>query len=194
MATSRLKAGKKTSNENSARAATKATDSRRTKTNGAAKIVHFPTGQITTLVQSGRAAAQKQMQAGLEITVDNMERVTANMMKNMEDMTSMNKEMFEAYVSCCTTWAKGCEQISKSMMATMQNAAQQYMQCCKSMLTAKTMKEAMDTQSDFVRSQMDTMMAEGTKMSEMCVKMASEAAEPVQSQWTTLTSKFNQAA
>jgi phasin family protein len=159
-----------------------------------AKVASFSTNQLNTLVQSGRAAAQKQMREGLEITVDNMERMNTNMMKNIEDMTSMNKDMFEAYVSCCTTWAKGCETISKSMMGTWQSAAQQYMQCCKSMLTAKTMKEAMDTQSDFVRSQIDTMMAESTKMSELCVKMASEASEPIQSQWTTMTSKYNQAA
>lgn len=149
---------------------------------------------FTTLVQSGREVTQRQFEAGLELTAGNVERVTKRMMKNFQEMTGSNKEMLEAYVSYCTTWTKGCEEISKTSMTTMQNLAQQWMQCCKTMLTAKTMKEAMDTQGDYMRTQFDTVLAEGTKLSELCVKLATEASEPVQTQWTQMVSKYNKAA
>lgn len=147
-----------------------------------------------TLAQSGRQVTQRQLEAGLELTAGNVERVTKTMMKNFEDMTGTNKEMMDAYVSYCTTWTKGCEEISKTYMATCQNLAQQWMQCCKSMITAKTMKEAMDTQGDYMRTQFDTVLAEGTKISELCVKLATEASEPVQTQWNQMVTKYGKAA
>ncbi|MGE3770671.1 MAG: phasin family protein [Bdellovibrionales bacterium] len=153
------------------------------KTDAAVKL---PAGQpIEALVKSGRDTAQKQLQAGLELTADNVERVTTHMIKNFDDITTWNKDFFDTYVNACATYAKGCEEISKTWMNTCQNMAQQYAQCCKNMLSAKTMKDAMDTQSDYVRNQFDTLMAEGTKISELCVKLAAETAEPLQSQWNT---------
>lgn len=153
-------------------------------------VVKFPTSQhLEALAMTSQSAARQHIEAGMELTAGNMEKVATHMMKNMTDMTSWNKDMFESYVTYCTTMTKGYEEISKTIMTSCQSMSQQYMQCCKDMLTAKTMKEAMDTQSEFVRSQMDTMMAEGTKISELCVKVASEASEPMQSQWSSMISK-----
>lgn len=149
---------------------------------------------FTTLVQSGRDVTQRQLEAGLELTAGNVERVTTHMIKNVEDWTGANKEFFDAYTSYCTTWTKGCEEISRTYMTTYQNLAQSWMQCCKSMLTAKTMKEAMDTQGDYMRTQFDTVLAEGTKISELCVKLATEASEPVQTQWNQMVTKYGKAA
>lgn len=149
---------------------------------------------MKTLAQSGRQVTQRQLEAGLELTAGNVERVTKTMMKNFEEMNGTSKEMMDAYVSYCTTWTKGCEEISKTYMATCQNLAQQWMQCCKSMITAKTMKEAMDTQGDYMRTQFDTVLAEGTKISELCVKLATEASEPVQTQWNQMVTKYGKAA
>lgn len=198
--TTPLRSASRSSNSNNAAASGKNT-SRPANSSAASRTATFTTlelpsaGQhLQALAETGRTVTYRQMQAGLELTAGNMERMTSTMMKNFEEMTGTNKEMFDAYVSYCTTWTKGCEEISKTCMSTMQNMAQQWMQCCKTMLTAKTMKEAMDTQGDFMRTQFDTALAESTKISELCVKLATEASEPMQSQWNQMVSKYNKAA
>jgi phasin family protein len=141
--------------------------------------------------------ARKPCQQGQDVApmdVFSTEKVVHTMMKNLESMTSMHKNMFDACVACNTTWTKGCEDISKMWMQSCQSMTQQWMQTCKTMMTAKTVKEAMDTQGEFMRTQFDTTMAETTKITELCVKLASEATEPVQSQWSQMVSSFNKAA
>jgi phasin family protein len=122
------------------------------------------------------------------------ERTLTHMINNMDDMTNWTKQFYDSYTMLATTYTKGCEEIYKTATTCTQNMAQQYMQCCKNMLGAKTMKEAMDTQSEYVRTQFDTVMSETTKMSEICVKLATEASEPMQAQFSNVVNKMSKAA
>ena len=56
------------------------------------------------------------------------------------------------------------------------------------MMTAKTMRDVIDLQTDFAKQRFDHLVAEGTKMSEMSVKVANEAMEPLQKQFDTTVS------
>lgn len=135
--------------------------------------------------------------ASAEPLISIVERGTTTMMNNMDDITSWNKQCFDSCVSASTSYAKSCEELSKAWMTCYQTMSQQWMQCCKAMMTAKTVKDAVDTQSEFVRSATDTVMSETTKMAELATKLASEISEPMQSQWSnisTMMSKTSKAA
>ena len=52
-------------------------------------------------------------------------------------------------------------------------------QAAKALLAARTLREAVDVQTDFAKSSFDKLVAESTKLSEISVKVANEAAEPI---------------
>jgi phasin family protein len=52
-------------------------------------------------------------------------------------------------------------------------------QAAKALMGAKTLREAVDLQTDLAKSNFDKFIAESTKLSEMSVKVANEAFEPI---------------
>ena len=59
----------------------------------------------------------------------------------------------------------------------------------KALMGAKTVKEAVDLQSDYARKRFDKIVAEGTRISEMAVQVGSQAFEPIQDQFTKTVEK-----
>ena len=54
---------------------------------------------------------------------------------------------------------------------------------------AKSVKEAVDLQSDYARKRFDTIVAEGTRISEMAVEVNNQAFAPIQDQFTKTVEK-----
>ena len=53
------------------------------------------------------------------------------------------------------------------------------------MMGAKTAKEFVEIQAAFARTSLDNFLSESTRLSEVCVKVANEAFEPLQQQINT---------
>ena len=64
------------------------------------------------------------------------------------------------------------------------------MSAFKTTLSARTVQDAVSSQNEFLRAQCEKIVSETTRMGEQLAKTASEAAEPVQSQWSTMTAKM----
>lgn len=149
---------------------------------------------VEEFLNTTRTVAERQLQSGWDLTSGNVNKVTTHMMNNMNDATNLSKDMYEASMQWCQTWSKGYEEICKGYMGLYQSLSQDYMNAFKSMLSAKTVQEATSLQSEFARQQFDKLMSEGTKMGEICVKVATEAAEPLQTQWSSMSTRYNKAA
>ena len=52
-------------------------------------------------------------------------------------------------------------------------------------MAAKTVKDFVDIQSDFARTSLDNVLSESTRLSEMSVKVANEAFDPLKAQFNT---------
>ena len=84
-----------------------------------------------------------------------------------------------SFVVASTTYAKGVESVSKSWAAFAQETFEASANVAKAMLGAKTLKEAVDLQTDFAKTTFDKFVAEGTKVSEASIKVTNEALEPI---------------
>lgn len=132
---------------------------------------------------SGVDFAQKNYErlfgAGFGASKEQFEKVGTTAFKTYEDLTKFSKENMDAYVVAATTFAKGAEAGGKAWLSFIQETMDAGAQVAKSMLAAKTLREAVDVQTDFAKTTFDKMVAEGTKLSEISVKVANEAAEPI---------------
>ena len=139
---------------------------------------------------SGVEAAQKHYERFLGATKEQVEKASATALKSYEDLSKFSKENLDAYVAAGTTVAKGLETISRAWVAFTQETFEASAQVAKALLSAKTLREAVDVQTDFAKTTFDKLVAEGTKVSEISVKVANEAVEPLNARFNATIEKL----
>ncbi|MGF1612207.1 MAG: phasin family protein [Kiloniellales bacterium] len=122
-----------------------------------------------------------------EADVKKLQAVSAN---GYEDLVDLQKDNFEAAVRAGTIVAKGYEAIGKEMMAFTQAALEANLAAVQAVLGAATLREAVDLQRDHLRKTLDEAVAEGGKLGEMSVKLASEAIAPIQARMNATVEHF----
>jgi phasin family protein len=123
--------------------------------------------------------AQKGYDQFLGASREQFEKASVSAFKAYEEFSKFQKDNYDAYIAASAIFAKGAENVGKAWMTLTQEAMEAAQQTAKALLGAKTLREAVDLQSDFAKSNFDKLVAEGTKMSELTVKVANEAFAPL---------------
>lgn len=111
-----------------------------------------------------------------------------------KDAADISRESMDAFVKSGQIFAKGFEAIVKESMALAQTAAEKQMQFAKDAMTSKSINEFSDIQNKIAQSNFDDFMAGATKISELGVKVLTEAVEPINEQVTKSVQKVGIAA
>lgn len=130
-------------------------------------------------ITSGVDTAQTHYAHLLGSTKEQVEKASATAFKAYEDLSKFSKENLDAYVAATSAVAKGLEAIGRIWATLTQERFEAGAQVTQSLLTAKTLREVVDVQTAFARTTFDKVSAEGTKVSEISVQVANEAAEPI---------------
>lgn len=133
-------------------------------------------------VEKTVAATTEQVEQAVAAAKEQVEKASDAAMKSYEEMTALNKDTYDAFARSSDVLVKGSEDLGKAYYAFFQAAADAQVEVAKSMMTAKSLNEVMEIQSTYTRTAMDKAVTEGSKLSEMSVKVATDAFEPIQSQ------------
>ena len=144
---------------------------------------------MNTIVE-GAQLAQQNYEKIFGATRERVEKASQTAFKAVEDFQKLSKENIEAYVQASTIVAKGFEQVGKAWMAFSQEALEQSAAAAKALLGAKSVREAVDLQTEFAKTSFDKFVAESTKLSEQTVKTANEAFEPINARFTVAVEKL----
>lgn len=125
-----------------------------------------------------------------------------NMMKNQpfqfdqlaQDAANQSREGFEAFAKSGEIFAKGFESIMQTAASLTQDVAEKQATFMQTMMGAKTPNEFAEVQNKIAQENFDQFMTGATKISEMSVKVLSEASEPINEQMTKAMSKAKAAA
>ena len=109
--------------------------------------------------------------------------------KITQDATKIYQEQQEALVESGRIYAKGMEDVLKFVTSVTQESVEKNTETFKSLLGCKTLQELTEVQSRIAQQNFDDFMASATKLSEMGVKVASEAFEPINDQFSKTISK-----
>jgi phasin family protein len=145
---------------------------------------------MTIDATAGVETAQKTVERLFGATKEQVEKASATAFKSYEELSKFSKENLDAYVAAGTTVAKGFEMIGKAWASFAQETFDASTQVAKALLTAKTLREAVDVQTDFAKTTFDKLVSEGTKATEISVKVANEAAEPINARLNATIEKF----
>ncbi len=141
-----------------------------------------------TVEQAVKASAESYGQA-VAMTKEQVEKASTAFFKSYDDLATLNKENIEAVLKAGNILAKGAESVGKAYFDLFQTAAEAGVEATKALLTARTVKDVVDVQTDFARTSFDTFVAETTRISELTVKVTNEAFQPIQAQFANTLAK-----
>lgn len=127
-------------------------------------------------------ANKETMEQAMTMNKEQVEKASKSILKGYDDMTQLSQKNVEAIVAAGNVWAKGAESIGKAYFNMLQVSAEAGVEATQAMFAAKTVKEAVDLQSGFAKSNVETLVTEGKKINEITAKVANEAFEPIQAQ------------
>lgn len=137
-----------------------------------------------------RPHATTTIQQGKTMTQNPFEKVNLNMSQGYEDFAKLQKENVDAVMKAAQVLAKATEEMGKAMMAYTQASVDLAVTTGKAMLGAKTLKEVYEVQNEYAKTSVDGFLAETTKLSELSVKAANQAFEPIQARLNETVDRF----
>jgi len=141
-------------------------------------------------MKAGTEAAQKGYAQAVALTKDHVEKTSEAMFKGYDQMNTFGKENLEAVVASGSIYAKGVENLSKEVFALAQSSFETSMNLAKAFMGVKSLREAVDLQSDLSRTQFDKLMADSAKLAELSLKVANEAFQPIQARINVAVEKM----
>ncbi len=167
------------------------------KTNGRAAKAAKPVDAMTAsketveaVVEAGTAAATKGYDQAVAMTKEQVEKTSKAMFEGYGDISDIGQQNYEAMVKSGTICAKGFETIGQEMMEFTRSSIEGNVSAAKAIMGAKNIKEMVDLQSEFARKSIDQAVAEYSKLTEMSMKLASDAMAPLQARVEDTTGKI----
>jgi phasin family protein len=119
---------------------------------------------------------------GTHAVKENMERALAA----ASELNSFGKENFEAWVASSTAATKGLEAISSRAMAYSKAALEAHVAAAKSIMTAKSVQELVEKQTEYARAAFDGYVAEVAGISDLVSGFAKDAIKPINERVTAV--------
>lgn len=123
-----------------------------------------------------------------------MTQSTQQFEKLTQDANAFSRDGVEAFIKSGTIFAKGFEDLMKATASLAKNNAEKQAQLMKAAMSAKTVNEWAEIQNKMTQANFDEFMSSATKISEMGVKLLTEASEPINEQMTKSMQKVSKAA
>ncbi|MDJ0608620.1 MAG: phasin family protein [Kiloniellales bacterium] len=145
---------------------------------------------VEAVVEAGTVAATKSYDQAVAMTKEQVEKTSKAMFEGYGDFSDLGQQNYEAMVKSGTIYAKGFETIGQEMMEFTRSSIEGNVSAAKAIMGAKNIKEMVDLQSEFARKSIDQAVAEYSKLTEMSMKLASDAMAPIQARVEDTTGKM----
>jgi phasin family protein len=136
---------------------------------------------------SGAVAGMEKTQAEVKANMDKA-------MKTAEEFVSFGQGNVEAAVKSGQIWAAGIQDLSKTFAATAQARMEQTVATWKAMAGVKSLKEAIDLQTNLARTSVEAAMTETGKLTDASMKLAEQTFAPISARVSLAVEKFGRAA
>jgi phasin family protein len=98
-----------------------------------------------------------------------------------EEMQKFGKDNMEMTMSSFGAWTKGAQAIAAEMVDYSKKSVEGSAAVWEKLVGAKTLENAMEVQSQYLKSSYEDFVAQATKLGELYVELAREAYKPFES-------------
>jgi len=99
--------------------------------------------------------------------------------KTAEDVAAFGKSNVDAFVQAGSVFARGMEELTKSLMGLTQGQIEANMAAAKALFGAKSLTDLTDLQKAYARTAFDTAVSEASRLSEIAIRISNETIEPL---------------
>lgn len=124
---------------------------------------------------------------------DTMKQNFDKVMGGYDKLTAFSKENVDALIKASNAATKGIEAINSEILAFSKQSVEDSVAAAKAALSAKSVQEFVELNTDFSKSAFDQYIGQVTKVNEMIAATARESAEPLKSRFTAFVSMVRQA-
>lgn len=110
---------------------------------------------------------------------DNFAKAAETQLKAADDMAAFSKATMDAFIQSGSILFHGLEELTRSIVGATQSQVESGMTAAKSLISAKTLTEFTDLQNAYAKSAFDSVLSEATKLSELALKVTTDAVEPL---------------
>ena len=135
--------------------------------------------QYAGFVKAGQEQAAKTFEQTASAAKEQAEKLSAQLLKLSAELQALNKGNVEALVESSTIASQGAEDLSREIIAYAQARLDQSLTTGKALLTAKSLKEVIDLQTDYVKSSFDAFTSEAGRLQELTTRVTSAALAPL---------------
>jgi len=127
--------------------------------------------------------------AGNQAFKDNVEKSLAA----LNEVNTYSKKNLEAVVASVTAATKGAEALGAQVMAFSKKSMEDQVSAAKALAGAKSVQEAVELQTAWVKSAMEGYMAEASKMGETVAASVKDSVKPLNERVTATVEKLQAA-
>lgn len=127
--------------------------------------------------------------AGNQAFKDNVEKSLAA----LNDVNAYSKKNLEAVVASVTAATKGAEALGAQVMAYSKKSVEDQVAAAKALAGAKSVQEAVELQTAWVKSAMEGYLAEASKMGETVAASVKDSVKPLNERVTATVEKLQAA-
>ena len=144
---------------------------------------------MAAAAQAAKTATEQFTLAGNQAFKDAIEKSLAA----LAETNTYSKKNLEAMVASVTAAAKGAETVGAQAMAYSKKQMEEQVAAAQKLAQAKSVQEAVELQTAFAKSAMETYMAEMTKMSEAFTASLKDSMKPLNERVTATVERFQSA-
>ena len=105
------------------------------------------------------------------------------MVKNIDELQQFGKSNMDATVKSFGSLSNGLQAIAAEMADYSKRVFEQGTAATEKLIGAKSLENAFEVQSDYVKTAYEGFVAEATKLGELYTDLAKEAYKPFEGQW-----------
>jgi len=154
------------------------------------KAVKASAETVEKAAQAGTEAVSKSYDQAVAMTKEQVQTFFPAAAKNFDEFAAFNRGALDATLQAGALAAKGFEAFGKEVMAYNRKAFADSMATAKALMGCKTLQDVIELQTETARTNFDSLVAQGTKLSELSVKLANQTVEPITMRVTEAMEKF----
>lgn len=133
-----------------------------------------------------KATAEQYTAAGTQAFKDNIEKSLAG----LNELNAHSKKNLEAMVASATAATKGAEALGAQVMTFSKTAMERQVEAAKALTGARSVQEAVELQTAFAKSAMETYMAELNRAAETVSATVKDSLRPLNERATAMMETF----
>jgi len=151
---------------------------------------NFGKDVFENFVKVGQDAVTQSYDKAIAATKEQLGKATSQTFKSYDELFSMGTANTDAVVKAGTILAHGFADMHKQVLAQAQAEIENSVETAKALFACKNVQDVVAFQTKLAQASMDKLMAQSSKLSEMTVKVANEAAEPISQRVNVAVEKF----